>query len=133
MQSPMTNLPFQSRSVAFTQSQDLARAVGCRIDDMKCMRGADPGVLSTVLKPRRGVVWDEGIRWFPIQDGVLVSRGNLTKKKFHQNLDVVLGTNGDEVRIDGSRFLTCEMSDHDHDDVSMDYEPLLMRTSLSRA
>ena len=28
---------------------------------------------------------DEGIRWFPIQDGVLVSRGNLTKKKFHQN------------------------------------------------
>eukprot|EP01126_Amoeba_proteus_P027571 TRINITY_DN27371_c0_g1_i1.p1 TRINITY_DN27371_c0_g1~~TRINITY_DN27371_c0_g1_i1.p1 ORF type:complete len:535 (+),score=90.41 TRINITY_DN27371_c0_g1_i1:1716-3320(+) len=108
-QSTLCDFSFSNLTQAYEQSKNLSHAVGCDPFDLNCLRKVGAKSLGYALPLSRGVMWTEGVRWFPIIEGSAESIApeipiiKLTREGIKdKDIDVIVGFTRDE----GSLFLT---------------------------
>jgi len=75
--SAMCDFQFQNKSEAHAQGRQLVTASGCNATStvsstalLDCLRSLEPGEVQTALPRLRGLMFHDGVRWFPVVDGM---------------------------------------------------------------
>lgn len=107
LQSGMCDFHFADKEMAHNQSLTLISEMGCdgTSDPLACMRRKPAGEVNSKLRTRRGLLFYEGIRWFPVIDEVFIpgppQQMMREGRMVTPDVDMLIGSNQDE----GTLFL----------------------------